>query len=127
MGRQLTRNFNEDELRCPCCGFIIVIMPFVERLQQARDIAMIPFPIESWCRCILHNAEVGGKPDSSHPKGCATDIIVRWGGGRSQNATRWIIWDALKQVGFTRFGIAKNTIHVDDDPVKPPFRIWTYY
>ena len=93
---------------------------FLTMLDNAREIAGIPFKINSGYRTIEHNYEVGGKPNSSHIVGKAADLSVK--GSRQ----RWIITEALIQAGFNRIGIAKTFIHVDSDDTKDANVIWTY-
>jgi len=93
---------------------------FLEMLDHARHIAGIPFKINSGYRTIEHNEAVGGKQNSSHIVGKAVDIAIQ--GSRE----RWIILDALIQVGFNRFGLADTFIHVDSDDYKDADVIWTY-
>ena len=93
---------------------------FLSMLDNAREIAGIPFKINSGYRTIEHNYEAGGKPNSSHIVGKAADISVK--GSRQ----RWIITEALIQAGFNRIGIAKTFIHVDSDDTKDANVIWTY-
>lgn len=93
---------------------------FLSMLDNARDLARIPFKINSGWRTIEHNREVGGKPNSSHIVGKAVDIAIR------NSRERWIILEALLHVGFTRIGIGNTFIHVDSDDVKDPEVIWTY-
>ena len=93
---------------------------FLEMLDHARQIAGIPFKINSGWRSIEHNYEVGGKPISSHIVGKAVDIAIR------NSRERWIIFEALQHVGFTRFGIGNTFIHVDSDDSNAPEVIWTY-
>lgn len=93
---------------------------FLSMLDNAREIAGIPFKINSGYRTIEHNEKVGGKPNSSHIVGKAVDIAIQ--GSRE----RWIILEALMQVGFNRFGLAKTFIHVDSDDYKDPNVVWTY-
>jgi len=113
--------FKLDEFKCPCCGEVHMNQGFLNKLDKARDIAGIPFEITSGYRCKKHNAEVGGHPKSAHTKGYAADIRVF--GSRD----RYIILKALMEVGFNRFGIGKNFIHVDNDPSIVSDVIWTYY
>ena len=88
---------------------------FLEMLDQAREIAGVPFRIESGYRTGAHNRKVGGKPDSSHLYGLAADLKVY--GSRE----RGLIVKALYEVGFNRIGISMGTlIHVDDDYDKDP-------
>tara|TARA_X000001382_G_scaffold107031_1_gene82588 strand:- start:19 stop:372 length:354 start_codon:yes stop_codon:yes gene_type:complete len=93
---------------------------FILMLDNAREIAGIPFEINSGYRTIEHNQKVGGKKDSSHLSGKAADISV------SDSVQRWIIINSLIKVGFNRIGVAKTFIHVDSDDKKDPNIIWTY-
>ena len=92
---------------------------FLERLEQAREIAGIPFRITSGFRTESHNKEVGGVPNSSHLIGVASDIAV------SSGSERYIILNALIKAGFKRIGVAKTFIHCDTDPNKSN-SVWTY-
>ena len=93
---------------------------FLQRLDDAREIASIPFKINSGYRTKERNELVGGKPQSSHLIGKASDIAVK------DSRERWIILDALIKAGFNRIGIADTFIHVDSDGDKSPNVIWTY-
>jgi len=93
---------------------------FLLRLDEARERAGIPFIINSGYRTPEHNAKIGGKPNSSHLKGLAVDISV------TNSRQRFIILNALLDVGFTRIGIADTFIHVDLDSEKSKEVIWTY-
>ncbi len=93
---------------------------FLTMLDNARELAGIPFKINSGYRTIEHNDKVGGKQNSSHIVGKAVDISIR------NSRERWIILDALMQVGFNRFGLANTFIHVDSDDYKDEDVIWTY-
>lgn len=123
---ELTENFTDDEFRCKCgCGICNVNKFFLVRLQRARTIAEIPFPVASGCRCPSYNATVGGVPDSSHVatetvKCCAADIKV------TSSHQRWTMLSSLHEAGFKRMGIAKGFIHVDNDLNKPQGVTWLY-
>ena len=93
---------------------------FLEKLDYARHNAGIPFKINSGYRTKEHNALVGGRVGSSHLKGIAVDI------GYNGSRDRYLILNALMQVGITRFGIAKGFIHCDVDNIKNPNVIWLY-
>ena len=93
---------------------------FLLKLDRAREVAQIPFKINSAWRSVEKNKEVGGKPNSSHLKGLAVDISVK------DSRSRFIVLKALIQVGFHRIGIAKTFIHVDDDKNKDPEVAWLY-
>ena len=93
---------------------------FLLKLDKARERAGIPFVINSAYRSPEHNAKIGGKPNSSHLKGLAVDISV------TNSRQRFIVLNALLEVGFTRIGIADTFIHVDLDKGKSKDVIWTY-
>lgn len=93
---------------------------FLHKLDKARELAGMPFIINSAYRSPEHNAKIGGRPNSSHLKGLAVDISVK------DSRTRFIILDALIKVGFNRIGIANSFIHVDLDIDKSNKVIWTY-
>ena len=99
----------------------------LEMLDNARDIAGIPFKINSGFRTKSHNAYVGGKmPDengkggSSHLYGYAIDISV------TSSAQRATVLNALIKAGFRRIGIAKTFIHADNDVEKSQDVYWVY-
>lgn len=93
----------------------------LQMLDMARHLAKVPFIINSGYRTPEHNAKVGGAKNSSHLKGFAVDIACK------DSATRSRMLTALMDVGFTRIGIGRNFIHVDNDPDKPQNVIWHYY
>ena len=93
---------------------------FLNKLSKARELAAIGFKITSGYRSPAHNAKVGGVPSSSHTVGRAVDIYA------PTSTQKYIIINALLQAGFDRIGVAKNFIHVDDDPSKNEEVIWTY-
>ena len=92
----------------------------LERLEVAREIAGIPFTIDSGFRCSKHNLDVGGESDSAHLYGLAADIHAE------NSRTRFIIHSALLKAGFIRLGIGKTFIHADWDTTKDPRVIWLY-
>lgn len=120
---QLTRDFTDEEFKCPCCGELLDSLPFrafLAKLQDARSMARTPFVITSGYRCPKHNKTVRGERDSSHLKGLAADI-------RAQTSSeRFAIVDGLIKAGFTRIGIGRNFTHVDMDISKPQLVMWLY-
>jgi uncharacterized protein YcbK (DUF882 family) len=93
---------------------------FLKLLDEAREVAEIPFVINSAYRTPEHNAKIGGSLNSSHLKGLAVDISV------TNSTQRFIVLNALISVGFTRIGISDTFIHVDLDKDKSQQVIWTY-
>ena len=92
---------------------------FLNKLDEAREYAGIPFAINSAYRSPTHPLSIKN-PTSSHIKGLAVDISVK------DSKTRFKVLDALIAVGFTRIGIASSFIHVDLDFDKSQNVIWTY-
>ena len=92
---------------------------FLYMLDEAREIAGIPFKINSGYRTKKHNKAVGGKPTSSHTKGMAADIHC------DDSFSRIIIIQALIETGFRRIGIGKTFIHCDNDLDKNN-ALWLY-
>ena len=98
---------------------------FLEKLDEAREIAEIPFKITSGYRTKEYNEDLikrGYKAsrNSSHLKGLAADISVK------DSKSRFIVFNSLLLAGFTRIGIAETFIHVDLDTDKTQNVIWTY-
>lgn len=93
---------------------------FIKMLIEARRIASTAFYITSGYRTPNHNKSVGGVLNSSHMKGLAVDIKC------NDSVKRSIIVKSLLEAGFTRIGIAKSFIHVDNDLSKAQNVIWVY-
>jgi uncharacterized protein YcbK (DUF882 family) len=93
---------------------------FIDMLIEARHIAQIPFKINSGYRTKEHNKKIGGVKSSSHLKGLAADIHC------SDSRSRFIIVNALIEVGFNRIGIGSTFVHCDISIDKPRQVIWVY-
>lgn len=93
---------------------------FLRKLDEARDQAGLPFKITSGYRCPAYNLTVGGKARSAHLYGVAADIAC------NSSAARYWMLDTFLRLGFTRIGVGKDFIHVDEDPNKTSPVIWTY-
>jgi uncharacterized protein YcbK (DUF882 family) len=120
MVKKTIKHFNMNEFKCPCGGENLIYFELIKKLDEAREIANIPFRITSGYRCKHHNSIVGGSKTSSHLKGLAVDIAC----DNSEN--RYKIISALSQVGFNRIGVARNFIHCDIDKDKVNNVLWTY-
>ena len=90
----------------------------IRRLDRAREIAGVPFIINSGYRDENHPESIKN-PTSSHIKGYAVDIAVN-------DSNRDIIQNALREAGFTRIGLGSTFIHADDDPEKTQYVTWFY-
>lgn len=81
-------NFSLGEARCHGwegdvyhdCGLVILLPELVDPLDWVREKFGYPIKINSWNRCRLHNAAVGGKDDSYHQNGRAIDPSALFGG-----------------------------------------------
>ena len=98
---------------------------FLEKLDQARGLAGIPFKITSGYRTKEYNEDLirrnyKASKNSSHLKALAADISVK------DSKSRFIVFNSLLLAGFTRIGIADTFIHVDLDLEKTQNVIWTY-
>ncbi len=113
--------FTLDEFDCPSLPNSGKNMDtdFLTKLEEAREIAGVPFKITSGYRTKEHNEAVGGVVNSSHLIGVAADIAV------SSGSERYIILNALLKAGFKRIGVAKTFIHCDTDDSKSN-SVWTY-
>jgi len=94
----------------------------IEMLDDARDMAKVPFVITSGARCKAHNAAIGASPTSSHIKALAADIAAPY------SHTAFLIMQALIFCGFKRIGWdqKKLFIHADIDPDKPQRVLFPY-
>ena len=112
-------HFSIAEFDCPDCGKNNMDELFLEMLDVARNIAGVPFVINSGCRCHKHNREVGGSEGSSHLSGNAADISC------SNSTDRIKIVRACIQAGFNRIGVGSIFIHVDNSMDKNE-AMWKY-
>lgn len=88
--------------------------------DRARDLAGIPFFVNSAYRTVEHELSRGRSGDSAHTTGKAMDIRA------NASRNRFLIVDALLKVGFNRIGIARTFIHADYDQTKDDRVIWLY-
>lgn len=117
------KHFKEAEFkRCtPPCSLQDMAQRTMNRLDTARDIAGIPFVINSAYRTPEYEVAHGRKGTSSHALGCAVDIRC------NSYENRLKIVDALLKAGFNRIGIGKTYVHADDSPQHKPNVMWDYY
>ena len=107
----LRRNITQREGSCHCgCGKT-ASAPFLDRVQELRDRAGVAMPFTSMVRCVDHNADIGGSPDSPHlltsgpgPYG-AVDIAC------TNPAKRWV-WEVIaRAVGFNQIEVCDKHMH----------------
>lgn len=117
---QRTEHFSKKELCCPCCDVMGMDHEFLEILETVRKEYGKPMQLNSAFRCFAHNANVGGRPNSSHCRGLAVDIACEGSRQRSE-----LIRHLLKHI--TRIGVGNGFLHADHDLAKDNNVIWTYY
>jgi len=122
----LTKNFDRSEMCCNCgCGTDNISLEFINRLQKARDLAGIPFHINSACRCPSKNKLEGGTYSSDHlsteSNECkAADVACR------SSHDRFILIKAGLNAGFNRIGVGRTFIHFGMSDTNPQEVIWLY-
>ena len=107
MAEMATKDFSIKELSCPCCGAYAMQKPFLDKLQELRDLYSRPMIITSGYRCERHNAAVKGEKDSQHLYGNAVDIHC------IDSAERFLLVRLAYQVGFRGFGTDAAFLHID--------------
>lgn len=115
-------HFKPEEFKCKCgCGggFEMMEAEFLEMLDRTRDMAGIPFTLNSAYRCPAHNKAIGSHSDN-HPSGQAVDVKCLY------SVTRYIIVTSALKVGFKRIGLHREFIHLDNRRVEPVASIWFY-
>ena len=118
----VSRFFSEKEFtRCvPSCKREDICEDSLKRLDECRAVAGCPFHLNSAYRSRQYELEKGRTGNSAHTLGRAFDIRC------VDNVQRWRIVSAALQCGFTRIGIGKRFIHLDDAVSLPTHRIWLY-
>lgn len=117
------KHFNESEFKActPRCSLQDMNQRTMNKLDRARELAGIPFVLNSAYRSPEWERAHGRSGTGAHPHRCGVDIRC------NTSANRMKIVQACLQVGFRRIGIGKTYVHVDDDPTKPQNVMWHYY
>ena len=111
---------NLDEFQCKCgCGVIRTSPTLMNLCDKGREMTGIPWVVNSAYRCAEHNANVGSSSDV-HVKGLAVDV------GAKNSRDRFLVMQAMMQLGFRRIGVHKEFIHGDIDHDKPEELLWIY-
>lgn len=106
----ISLHFDEKEFACPHCGEIKLDPALPPALEQLRTLAgNRPIRIHDGYRCPVHNAAVGGAPNSEHETGAASDLDIE---GLS---LKEMLAAALQVHAFGGIGIYPDDgfIHVD--------------
>lgn len=92
-------HFVRREMRCPCCGRGAVALALVLALEDVRFLYGRPVRITSGWRCVAHNQEIGGHPQSRHLVGCAADLAPLDRDRERWEALRLAVVDVARKYG----------------------------
>ena len=116
--RERWPHFEIAEVKCQghgvhgeCC----VEDTLLDMLEELRENLKTPLVIKSGFRCMPHNKEIGGAPDSKHIYGEAVDI---------HNVRPWLrakLVHEAHRIGFRGFGFYKGHIHLDIRAESPAY------
>lgn len=112
--------FKESEFkRCtPRCSLQDMNQYTMHKLDEARDLAGIPFVLNSAKRTPAWDRARGRSGTGPHTIGEAVDIRCH------TDSNRFKIIQALIRVGFTRIGVYKTFIHADTSEKHKQEIIW---
>lgn len=100
------------EFRCKCgraeCDAVLPQQEFIKRLDELRARMGVPLLLTSGSRCVRHNIEVGGAPNSAHLHGLACDIDTTNLDAVGKLKIKSIACDL-----FEGIGVGRTMIHVD--------------
>lgn len=117
------KHFKESEFKLctPSCSLQNMQQHTMDKLDAARELAGIPFVLNSAYRSVSYEKSKGRSGLSAHTTGHAVDIRC------NSNANRMKVVKALLDVGFRRIGIGKTYIHADNSPSLTQNVMWHYY
>ena len=114
-----TKNFKQSEFACKCgCGFGLkdgdIDTGLIDIAQKIRDYVGVPVRVNSGCRCVSHNARVGGVKGSWHTKGKACDLSCEKGGKALFEAVK-ALWQKGEIPGlrYCIYYAKKGFVHID--------------
>lgn len=121
------RHFKIEDFSCHHCGVNLIDHSFVDKLDELRERAGVPLPVNSGYRCPIYNDMVSATGDSGpHTTGHAADLKVDRG-----NA--YAVLKMALLMGFTGVGVAQKGLtrylHLDDlagAPGQPRPTLWSY-
>lgn len=115
--------FSESEFRAciPSCSLQDMEQHTMDKLDMAREIAGIPFVLNSAYRSPAWEKKHNRTGTGAHPHRCGVDIRC------NTSANRMKVVSSCLAAGFTRIGIGKTYVHVDDDDTKVQNVMWHYY
>lgn len=106
---KVSKHFKATEFKCKCgCGFGEINKDLIIILEDIREHFNSPVIITSGCRCKQNNHIVGGKANSQHLFGNASDIKVK-------GVSPEIVADYLESKYINKYGIGRylTFTHID--------------
>jgi uncharacterized protein YcbK (DUF882 family) len=92
----------------------------LRKLNATRHEAQIPFVLTSAYRTVEHDKSKGRSGNSAHTRGYAFDVSA------VTSQQKLAIVKAALNNGFTRIGVHKSFIHLDDDKTLAQNVLWLY-
>lgn len=116
------------DFKCPCdaCKLLGAVAPGITdelamklNMMEALCAHHLAHPgyklaVTSGRRCAVHNAAIGGAPDSQHLTGVAADLFA------DESESRYALVAAATTMGLPFVEVAPNHVHVDLRPSVPP-------
>ena len=117
MGIHELKHFEYEEFDCKWCGkhstgFKNMDRHFLQMLDEARDLSELKFKILKGFVCYGCRVKINELENSAHLIGRAAVIQCK------HSYKRYRIIAALLEAGFTRIGIHRNYLYVDNDDMR---------
>lgn len=117
MGIHELKHFEYEEFDCKWCGkhstgFKNMDRHFLQMLDEARDLSELKFKILKGFVCYGCRGKINELENSAHLIGRAAVIQCK------HSYKRYRIIAALLEAGFTRIGIHRNYLYVDNDDMR---------
>jgi uncharacterized protein YcbK (DUF882 family) len=106
---KISEHFDRAEFACKCgCGYNTVDVILLLVLEDVRDRFKSPVRINSGCRCLDHNEDIGGSKNSQHVLGRAADTTV-------DGVSPEEVYEYLSRKYPTRYGMScyDTFVHID--------------
>ena len=104
----------------PACSMQDMEQRLLDKLDECRERAGIPFILNSAFRSEEYDRKKGRTTNSAHHRGLAVDVRA------TGSDVKYKIVEAALTVGFRRIGVGATFVHLDCDDSLPQDVIWTY-
>jgi hypothetical protein len=118
-------HFKPRDFTCRCEGLCghpdLISRDLVAKLDKIQDLIGMPVSVLSGTRCKKFNLKCGGREHSAHT---ARDGVSHAADIKCPDAAYRFAFLAAALPLFNRIGVAKDHVHVDDDPDLSPNAVW---